>query len=261
MRVLKPYAVFITALPGQGCLFYNKIMPNDDDKIIFFPAKRPLKHADKAGRAQPSPKQPFFNTRKIPPFTRALIALLIAVQIALMSLAPPERYDAFQIFGFVPGFWTGAANAPSPWAYVSPITHMFIHGGWEHLVFNIFSLLAFGILLERMEGAKRCVSIFLFSGITGAAAFLLSGPHAVFPLIGASGGISGLFGAALQCLSAQQNAAHPQAGKAMFKIMAFWIVFMIASGMMTQTAWQAHVGGFLGGAALYAVYRRRRVRS
>lgn len=72
------------------------------------------------------------------------------------------------------------------------VTHMFTHGGWGHILFNMFALWSFGSLLERSWGPKRFLIFYLACGLAAGLA------HLVFenvPAVGASGAIMGLFAA------------------------------------------------------------------
>lgn len=130
-----------------------------------------------------------FNT--IPPLTRALIAINVAVflgevflgdvLILYFALWPPGTTSVFADF---PGF--------QPWQIV---TYCFLHGSWAHLLFNMFALFMFGGELERVFGAKRFLNLYFAGVITaGIAQLVFSGvaggePN---PTIGASGGVFGL---------------------------------------------------------------------
>jgi membrane associated rhomboid family serine protease len=72
------------------------------------------------------------------------------------------------------------------------VTHMFTHGGWAHIIFNMFALWSFGSLLERSWGPKRFLIFYLACGLAAGIT------HLTFqnvPAVGASGAIMGLFAA------------------------------------------------------------------
>ncbi|MCO6498592.1 MAG: rhomboid family intramembrane serine protease [Chitinophagaceae bacterium] len=73
------------------------------------------------------------------------------------------------------------------------ITHMFMHGGWAHLLFNMYALWLFGSMLERNWGSKRFIIFYLLSGLGAAFAQILLMPDSV--AVGASGAIMGLLAA------------------------------------------------------------------
>jgi len=72
------------------------------------------------------------------------------------------------------------------------VTHMFAHGGWGHILFNMFALWSFGSLLERAWGPKRFLIFYLACGLAAGIAHLF---FENVPAVGASGAIMGLFAA------------------------------------------------------------------
>jgi len=81
----------------------------------------------------------------------------------------------------------------TPW---SLITHMFIHQNFLHIFFNMIMLLSFGYLLEKKIGTSKFLLLYFLSGIFGGLAHSLFYPNSYIPLVGASGAIFGLMGAA-----------------------------------------------------------------
>lgn len=93
----------------------------------------------------------------------------------------------------------GVSEKIALWPFKSPffepyqlVTHMFAHGGWAHILFNMFALWSFGSLLERSWGPKRFLIFYLACGLTAGIAHLL---FENVPAVGASGAIMGLFAA------------------------------------------------------------------
>lgn len=72
------------------------------------------------------------------------------------------------------------------------VTHMFAHGGFFHLLFNMFVLWMFGTMLERVWGSKRFLIFYLICGLAAGVAHLLL---EFAPAVGASGAIMGVFAA------------------------------------------------------------------
>lgn len=73
------------------------------------------------------------------------------------------------------------------------VTHMFLHGGWLHLLFNMYALWLFGAMLERNWGGKIFLIFYLISGLGAAFTQILLVPNSM--VIGASGAIMGLLAA------------------------------------------------------------------
>lgn len=212
-----------------------------------------------------STQEPFFKAGNIPPFSRALIASFWIVHLPLYLLvAAPQRYDIFQTFGFVPANYTGA----EPWhweALITPLTYAFIHGSWMHLIFNTVMGLVMAMFFEKIFGAKATAKFFTLCVLGGAALYFLLSPFSSFPVIGASGGISGLF-AALLYVTLTQNAMSPltrRFGKyGPWPMLGFWALFISIPGILMgeNVAWQAHLGGYLTGIALLLAMQKGKIR-
>jgi membrane associated rhomboid family serine protease len=98
-------------------------------------------------------------------------------------------YDAhpFRRLGLVP-----AQLGSGGW-----LTHQFVHGGWMHLIGNLFLLFLAGACIEDVWGRPLFAAFYLLSGIAGAGLFAARYPDLTIPLVGASGAVSGVLGAFL----------------------------------------------------------------
>jgi membrane associated rhomboid family serine protease len=145
-----------------------------------------------------------------------------------------------------------ALTASEPWRM---ITSIFAHASILHVGLNMYSLFVVGPAVEQMLGRVRYIVMFLIAGFAGSVGVLLiASPDTV--VLGASGAIFGLFGAYFII-------ARRMGGNA--SRMLVLIVINLAAGFIPglNIAWQAHLGGLVGGAALALVYletrgRRRR---
>lgn len=199
--------------------------------------------------------QPAFN---LPPATAWLIGILVGVHL-LRSLLPPAADDWVLVnLAFVPGAY-GLPQGPGWQELVSPLSYQFLHGGWGHLAVNAIALAAFGSGVERLAGPRSTVLFFLAAGLAGALGQWAVDPQSLILVVGASGGISGLFGAALRLLSA----GEPGPGRIrILPAAAVWIavnlLFGLAGGPDGESiAWAAHFGGFAFGLAAFPLLRRR----
>lgn len=229
-----------------------------DDKIVVLPT---LAERDKLRREkekleikQRGAAEPIIN---MPPVTKYLLGILIASYLATGVFLTPEQADAvIESYGFVPGkFQEGSFSLP---ALLSPLTHMFLHGSWMHLIMNSFMLAAFGSGVERWLGSGRMIALFLISGLFGVAAHYVLNTSSLNPMIGASGGLSGLFAASIVMLNRGQREMGGRIGILPFALL--WIGLSIAFGMLggpdgSSIAWAAHVGGFLGGFVILKAMR------
>jgi membrane associated rhomboid family serine protease len=241
---------------------------NQDDKVVHLPTlaerDRMRKLREKEERESNKTRRssvPFFNFSKIPPFTGGLLLLFFAVHVYLQFLlSPPALYEVFNSFGFQPAHFSGVK--PFTWeALVSPLTHLFIHGSWPHLFFNAISLLVMGMFFEKTFGGKTTAFFFLACGLAGAAVYFALNPFSDTPIIGASGSISGLFGA-VTILLFQRSPQARFSKRGPWPMVIFWVLFMTVMGLLggDAMAWQAHVGGFLAGIGLLHLLQKGTIR-
>jgi membrane associated rhomboid family serine protease len=227
-------------------------MTSEDPKITKFPDARRRRSMLLLHAANDGPREPMVN---LPPVVKALCGCLIAVFI-LQRLLPyvfgAERamtwiYD----FAFVPARYA-AGHALTWQAITSPVTYMFLHGGWLHMGVNLLSLMAFGAGLEKWAGGRRVLLVFFGAGLVGVAAQYFAEPLIENPVLGASGAISGLFGA---LLIEMQRRGHMGDGglKRVLPFAAIWVLSSMVFGFLGMPgaegaiAWAVHVGGFFGG--------------
>lgn len=186
----------------------------------------------------------------LPPMVKAIVLLNIAVFAVMLLPFLPSKYDLYILFGLIPARYTGAAEFGGWTSAVAPLTHMFIHSGWLHIIMNVTMLMAFGAGVEKTYGAKRFLLFYLLCGLIGAACHVGVYPASVVPVVGASGAISGLFAAILIIL--QRLGAMGQGKYGLLPPIAVWIgislLFALLNGFgVGEIAWAAHLGGFIGG--------------
>lgn len=210
--------------------------------------------------------EPFLKVGNIPPFTRILVVALLAVHLPLYLLFNSgTQLAAFYNFGFIPGRFTGSFE----WhwaALLSPFSHALIHGSWMHLLFNAIMGLALGTYFEKTYGTRTASRFFILCVLAGAAIHFALSPFSIVPVIGASGGISGLFGAMIYA-SIVQNTNHPltqRFGKrGPWPMLIFWGLFIVVPGLLMgggSVAWQAHLGGYIGGITLIIAIQKGKIR-
>ncbi|MBX6321579.1 MAG: rhomboid family intramembrane serine protease [Rhodospirillaceae bacterium] len=200
-------------------------------------------------------REPILN---VPPVTQWLLLVLVGVH--LVRLALPDRLDMWVIltFGFIPARYT-VPGAFDWGAAAAPIASMLLHGGWLHLTVNGLALLAFGAGLERRIGGGRMLGLALVSGLAAAATQGAAFPDGTVPMIGASGAISGIFGAVLRLLPGRR----PGAGlRGLWPVIVVWVAINVAFGFARlpelggEVAWVAHLGGFAAGLILFGLFDR-----
>ncbi len=146
----------------------------------------------------------------------------------------------------------------------SPVTYLFLHGSWSHLLLNAVGLLAMGTALESVLGTRRFWSVFLVSGVCGGAAWaLVQGLASGTPCVGASGAVLGLIGAyAVLRPHDRFLLVFPFPIELSARVLALWLALAntldLAFGR-GQIAYLAHLAG-LGVGGIYGLLLRRAAR-
>jgi membrane associated rhomboid family serine protease len=119
----------------------------------------------------------------------------------LFEVALGHRLDEFiRLVAVVPveytAFWRGEP-VPTLKLLVAPFVTMFLHGGWAHLLGNMWFLFLFGDNVEDAMGHGRYFVFYIVCGLVATVAHIITNPHSPIPVVGASGAISGVIGAYL----------------------------------------------------------------
>jgi membrane associated rhomboid family serine protease len=199
----------------------------------------------------------------VPPATLVLCLALVAC-FGLYHLAEERlQYWALTNFAFVPAWFLlqfEAANGGLSLHGILPlVSHAFLHVDFMHLLLNAGFLLAFGAVVERHFGVLRFVVMFICCAAAGAVfQALVEGPGGP-PMIGASGAVYGMLGAAvLLMFRAEVSQRLKRALIFVAVIMGVnLVVGLLSRGgtlMGGEIAWQAHIGGFVAGLALAVLF-------
>ncbi len=232
-------------------------------------------------RQPPAPaRQPIFNA----PLTIVLLFALLAGIHAWRSLAVDWRLASADTvewwslaLAFIPSrYGREFANIPGGVLanYASFLTHTLVHIDLTHLLLNSAWLFAFGSALVRRLGTPRFLAIYAVSALAGALLYLAVNGTAPAVMIGASGAISGLIGAAFRFFFRAADAAaddpeglagaarwvprmtlREMAGDRRVRFaIGTWVVFNFLFALLAPwmgydggIAWEAHLGGFLVG--------------
>lgn len=237
---------------------------------------------------QNEPSAPAPRPANPPAFNVPAIVLLTIACIATVHLVRTQFLGAMADvevildFSFIAGCYGGGdavcdlrAAGANLW---SPISHAFLHGDWTHLAANALWLLAFGTPVARRLGNARFVLFMLIGAVAGAAFFYLLNPLLIAPMIGASGVVSAVMGAASRFALApmarfgpRDVAFAPRLGlvraltnrTVLFFVAVFFLTnLLIGSGIGSafggglQIAWEAHLGGFAFGFLCFGAFDR-----
>ena len=210
-----------------------------------------------------------------PFFTLALIALNTVVFLYQILLDPFTLNQFVYENGVVPlrvvAFTEG--RAPAEAALAPLFTSMFLHGGWLHLIGNMWFLWIFGDNLEDNFGHWRYLMFYLFCGLAGGVVHILFNPLSRLPSVGASGAIAGVMGGYLLLFPGSRvltlvpfffwfTVEIPA-----YAMLLYWFALQFFSGVAGVgssqqssggVAFWAHVGGFITGIALTVFFRRKR---
>jgi membrane associated rhomboid family serine protease len=198
--------------------------------------------------------EPVFNA----PWPALLAAASILAPNALLMNADEPTILSLALVpsDFWAGHWTGV------------VTMMFVHGGWLHALMNAAFAVAFGAPVARLlgTGARGGAVFSLFymaCGIISGFGYAILHPDAVGPVVGASGAVSGLMGAAARTMDGR-GGLGPMFGPQVLSMGLGWLVvnlvMAVAGGLLTAgaggVAWEAHLIGFAAGVLVIGPFVR-----
>jgi len=184
----------------------------------------------------------------MPPVTTLLIAANAGV--FLLLVAGPRLLTSFVLWPVGAGF--------QPWQL---LTYAFLHGSLVHIAFNMFALYMFGGAMERVFGARRYLAYYLVCVVSAALAQLLTAAitGAVYPTVGASGGVFGLLLAyAIYFPHSRIMLIFPpipMPARVFVVVYAVLELFLGVTGTEEGVAHFAHLGGLVGGFIMLRYWR------
>lgn len=208
----------------------------------------------------------------MPGIVLALIAVLLAIHGLLQFGGESWQTESLFIFSLIPARFT-SADFPmiAGSQFWSLLTYSFLHGDWMHVLFNCLWMLVFGTPAARFLGAGRFLLLCAISTVAGGLASLALHWGQVVFVLGASGAVSGLLAAAIPVMYGHRvpggvvplGPSELVTNRNALLFMAVWLVITLVSGATGWTgnsfvresgiAWEAHLGGFLGGLAGFYV--------
>jgi membrane associated rhomboid family serine protease len=195
----------------------------------------------------------------------ALVAAIIGGYAAYVFAPAAAKESADLALALIPVRFH--ADSPLPFAHwyeaAGPIVgHAFLHAGWWHAGLNAFFFFLLARIPARRLGALRFLILFFVSAASGALAFLALNWNSEDFAVGASGAVCGVFSAYYMSLAPhwRQALAHPGIRK---QFATIFFVNVVLMGVAAETglfpiAWEAHLGGFIGGALAYIALAPRR---
>lgn len=224
-------------------------------------------------------REPFLNA---PAAIFWLIGALVAAHVGRIMAPPPWPEVLLFEFAFIPARYSEAALAASGIAApglagqtIPFVSYMFLHGDYTHLAVNSLWLLAFGPIVSKRLKKGKFLLFFLLCGIVSAAVHLAVYFGAVEQVVGASGAVSGLMGAAIRIFYGRLFFARdmpagetpplaPLFSRPILGFTAVWLVANFVAGVTglgltdagAAVAWVAHLGGYFAGLLAIAVFDR-----
>ncbi|HJR34017.1 MAG TPA: rhomboid family intramembrane serine protease [Gemmatimonadales bacterium] len=227
-------------------------------------------------------ENPTFTT---PVVTIALIAANVAVWVFIQGLGTaPALPNSVCRLGFIPGYLFGGIPPRTEIslgygvtcslgglpAWLTVLTSMFMHGGWMHLIGNVWFLWVFGNNIEDSTGHGRFLVFYLLCGVIAALAQAAADPLSAIPMVGASGAISGVMGGYI--------VLYPRVRVHMlvflfvfitrivvpaYLMLGYWFLLQLLSSVPRISseaggiAFLAHAAGFVAGMVLVLFFRNR----
>ncbi len=204
-------------------------------------------------------------SRHLPVAMGGLIVANVLVFFLELQLPPGAIEGFFQRYGVVPNMIADPGGGNGPQIYATLLTSMFLHGGWMHLISNLWMFWIFGDNVEDRMGVIRFCAFYLLCGLVSALVHVVSNINSGIPTVGASGAIAGVMGAYF--------VLYPHA-RILTLIPPFFVhipaVIFLGIWLLTQVfsgtaeladpqavggiAWWAHIGGFVAGMLLCRVF-------
>ena len=198
--------------------------------------------------------------------------LQLAISVCNLGMVPAELLHTRPVGFEVPlGHGLACVVDSEPVNMLTPVTSMFLHGSWGHVLGNALFFWVFGNNIEDSMGPFRFLTFYVLCGLVAAGAHLLMEPTSPVPTVGASGAISGILGAYL--------VLYPRARVNIlfwlfifirvipvpaWAALAWWFAWQVISGLPQLSPMRpdisggvavwAHVGGFIGGVLLVKLF-------
>ncbi len=204
-------------------------------------------------------------------YTPIVVYILIAINFLVfmfeLHLDPIQRQYFFYSFGLVP-----LKISQTGLDFYPFFTNLFIHGGWLHIIFNMWTLWIFGDNVEDRMGHGRFLVFYILCGVIANIVHYIFNAYSPVPVVGASGAIAGVMGAYFLMFPHSRIITlipiffFPF----FFEIPAvifllFWFLSQLISGTLHLfmppqiggIAWWAHIGGFVAGMILHKFFKRK----
>jgi membrane associated rhomboid family serine protease len=205
-------------------------------------------------------------TNKFPIIT--LILIITNIVVYFFQVTGKFSFNITQEFALIPSEIITGKNLENS-QYINPyfttISYMFLHGGILHLAFNMLFLWIFGNNIEDRMTFWGFIIFYLLTGIISGVTFAVIEPDASYPLVGASGAISGILGAYVFMFPFAKIHALLFIFRVKMPAVIFIVIWFVSqiSGFLgsaagtSNIAWVAHISGFIAGIVLFRLFTKR----
>ncbi|WP_411728653.1 rhomboid family intramembrane serine protease [Methyloglobulus sp.] len=207
-----------------------------------------------------------------PYVTWSLMVVCILIFVVMQFMPYELSYKLIYLYGMVPNRyanpqWGLAYGMPFD-GYLSFLTSLFLHGNWMHIIFNMWFMWIFADNVEDRMGRWRFLAFYMTCGLLATLMQWYSAPTLTIPVVGASGAIAGVLAAYYFLYPFERVVVyffpvvlHVPA----VTFLGLWVIFQLyyittstfVEGVTADSAWWAHIGGFIAGAILYRFFLRK----
>ena len=204
---------------------------------------------------EPRRREPIFNA----PWPAMAVTLGIIASFLIQSRLAEREWAAYVLT---------PAEVLQLGRWETLLTPLFLHGGWIHTLMNAVAALAFGAPVARLfglrpGGAFAFLVFYLLSGVLSSIGYVLAHPVSLVPVVGASGAVSGLMGAASRLID-RHGELGPLVSRTTIGMAVAWTVVNLIVGYVpvmpgtngAGVAWEAHVAGYFAGLLLVGPFAR-----
>ena len=213
---------------------------------------------------------PLYDTVRSRKFPLVNLLLIIANVLAFLyeiQMRPPALQGFIFTWGLIPAHFLSDPSA----MWQTLLTAMFLHGGWFHVISNLWVLFIFGDNVEERMGSFRYLLFYLLGGTAAGLLQVYILQASTTPMIGASGAIAGVLGAYLILFPRSKIASlvpiffiFTLIEVPAFIFLIFWFFSQLYSGLFavqgaggSGIAWWAHIGGFIFGVLMVSFFARK----
>jgi membrane associated rhomboid family serine protease len=208
---------------------------------------------------------------RAPRIVVGFIVAFVIVHVASQFLSPAQYGYLIENFALIPA-QVAAGSGGVLHTGAQFVTYAFLHGDFTHLLFNSVWFLIFATAVARRIGAARFVLLSLLAAVGAGLTHVALHWGEPMPVVGASGAVSGLMGAAFRFIFVNPNelvwppARLPLFSRPVLLVSLIWAVLNVVVGVTGYSpqgfgqaiAWEAHLGGYFTGLLLFPLFDRRR---